>query len=63
MITDKKLKEYIDISLAEEIIRSTENHILSILKLRQEHYPSDKHDKEWLDYSNLIANRRYKNEL
>jgi hypothetical protein len=57
-LTDQQINEYINQAFSEELIRRTEDHLLSILKFRQEKYPTEKNDKEWLDYTNFISRRR-----
>ena len=42
----------------ETTIHALEQQILSLLKIRQEEYPSEKHDAAWLEYSNFIMKRR-----
>lgn len=60
-ITDEEIQCYINNTMTETFIQDCENNLLNVLKFRREKYPSDKNDAEWLEYSNLICKRRYKN--
>lgn len=59
MISDKELNEYVNQAFTEEVIRRYEDQLLGFYKARQEKYPSDKNDKEWLDFTNYVCKRRY----
>jgi hypothetical protein len=54
---DEEIKKYINVFYIENELRKYETLILEIMKKRQEYYPSDENDKEWLDYSNLFSDR------
>ena len=60
MISDEELSKYINESFSEEILRRYEDQLLCIFKYRQETYPSEKHDQEWLAFTNFVCERRYK---
>ena len=53
-----ELDKYVNEAFTEEVIRSYEEQILGIMKLRQEKYPNEKNDREWLDYTNFVCSRR-----
>ncbi len=59
MISDEELNEYVKKSFNEEIIRSYEDQFLYVLKTRQENFPSEKNDEDWLSFSMWVCNRRY----
>jgi len=58
MISDKQIEEYVNAAFTEEVIRRYEEQILQVMKKRQEKYPSDQNDSEWLNYSNYVCRRR-----
>lgn len=61
-MNDEKIQEYINLALSESMIRDLEEELLIVMKFRQEKYPSERNDKEWLDFSNFVSNRRsYRN--
>lgn len=55
---ENDVKKYINDWYSENMIQEFENKILSIMKLRQEVYPSEKNDEEWLNYTNFVCRRR-----
>lgn len=59
MIDDESLNKYINEALSEVLIRSREEEILYIMKTRQEKYPSERNNIEWLEFSDYICKRRY----
>ncbi len=58
-MNDKEITTYINEAFSEEIIRRYENQLLSVMKTRYEKYPTDKNDKEWLNFTNHVCKRRY----
>lgn len=58
-ISDSDLEKYVNQAFTEEVIQGYENQILSIMKHRQEKYPSEKNDREWLAFTNFVCRRRY----
>lgn len=57
-ISDNQIKDYIDTYYIESIIENLEIQILALMKARQENIPSEKNDKEWVEFSNYVRNRR-----
>lgn len=55
---DEELNKYINNALTAQLIRNEEDHLLSIYKFRQGKYPSEKNDREWLDFTNYVCRRR-----
>lgn len=51
--------KYINKYYLKYFIEKLENHILMIMKIRQEHFPSEKNDREWEEFSEFIIERRY----
>lgn len=62
MLKDEDIKKYINEYLCEESIREKEDEILHIMKMRQETYPSEKNDKEWLNFSVQCMTRRIRSD-
>lgn len=58
-MNDEEIQSYINEAFSEEVIRRYEEQLLSVMKTRYEKYPSDKNDKEWLDFTNYVCRRRY----
>lgn len=58
-LSDYEINKYINEALTELMIKEYENKILAVMKHRQEKYPSEKNDKEWLDFTNFICGRRF----
>lgn len=58
-ISDSDLEKYFNQVFTEEIIRRNEDEIAAVMKRRQEKYPSEKNDREWLEFSNFVCRRRY----
>lgn len=61
MISDKILGEYVQEAMVQIVLRAHEDEILGIMKRRQEANPSERHDAEWLEYSQVFGKRRYGN--
>lgn len=59
-ISDEDLKEFINLSMTETVIRNFEDQILGALKLFYETYPIEENDKNWADYSEFVVKRRLK---
>lgn len=57
-ISDCDLEKYVNAAFIEKVIQGYENQMLSVMKHRQEKYPSDKNDKEWLAFTNFVCRRR-----
>ena len=57
-ITDEEITSYINYYYTEAAIQELEGHLLSILKKRQEIYPSEKNDREWLEFSDWVCKRK-----
>ena len=62
MIENQEIQNYVNKAFTEQVIRHYEDQILRVMKHRQEKYPSDKNDKEWLDFTNFVCRRRYQND-
>lgn len=58
MISDEEIKSYINVYYMEMAISHEENTLLMLLKLRQEKFPSEKNDNEWLSFSDWVLKRR-----
>ena len=58
MISDEQIQTYVNKSLTEQMIRNLEEQLLNVMKIRQEQYPSDVNDAEWLAYTNFVCRRR-----
>jgi len=58
---DEEIQKYVNQAFAEQIIRGYEDQLLGVMKVRQEKYPSEINDKEWLDFTNFVCSRRCKN--
>lgn len=63
MIDQDALDKFVTETVLEDAITLTEDHLLYVLKSRQEQLPSEKHDKDWLDFSNYVCKRRYDDTL
>lgn len=61
MISDEAIQEYVNNAFIEQCIINAECALLSFLKLRQEKFPSDKNNEEWLNFSDWVVKRK-KNE-
>ena len=57
-ISDSDLKKYVNQAFTEEVIRGYEDQILSVMKHRQEKYPNEKNNREWLEFTNFVCRRR-----
>lgn len=57
-ISDNQIKDYVDTYYIESMIENLEIQILALMKARQENIPSEKNDKEWVEFSNYVRNRR-----
>lgn len=60
MISDESIKKYMNDYYFHTTINALEQQILGLLKLRWEEHPSDENDKEWLEYTDFILERRKK---
>ncbi len=58
MISDNDIKNWMNEYYFDTTLHALEQQILSILKLRQEEYPSDHHNLAWVEYSDFILERR-----
>lgn len=56
---DKDIINYINLTYTECFIQQAEDDLLSILKWRSEQFPTEKNDKEWLDFTDFVCKRRY----
>ncbi len=63
MINENELSKYVNEAFTEELIRVCENHLLLIMKTRQEKYPSEKNDNEWFSYTKFVCRRRYQSYI
>lgn len=57
-LSDIELEKYVNEAFTEQLIQSYENQILAVMKHRQEKYPTEKNDAEWLSYTNFVCRRR-----
>ena len=57
-VSDEDLMKYVNASFTEQVIQKYENQILAVMKHRQDIYPSELNDNEWLAYTNMICRRR-----
>ena len=57
-ISDEQINRYVNETFTEQIIQGYENQMLAVMKHRQEIYPTEKNDREWLDYTNFVCRRR-----
>lgn len=62
MPTDDQIHEYMNSFYYEFFITQMEDTLLSVMKDRQEKYPSEKNDKNWLDFTDFVLKRRGDNE-
>jgi hypothetical protein len=62
-MNEEKAIEYINESLTEKMIRDSEDQTLFLMRFRQETFPCEKNDKEWLDYTNIVCRRRCQHEF
>ena len=53
-----KIEKYINEYYMENYICECEERLLYALKMRQEKFPSQKHDKEWDEFSVWVINRK-----
>ncbi len=58
MITDEEIGQYVDKYYLENEITHIESRLLCVLKLRQEKYPCDKNDADWMSFSDWVINRK-----
>lgn len=58
MISDEEIQKYINESMIEQLIQDLENNILHIMKFKNNKYPTEKNDSEWLDFTNFVCRRR-----
>ncbi len=58
IISDYDLEKYVNEAFTEQVIQGYENQLLSVMKHRQEKYPSEKNDREWLAFTNFVCRRR-----
>lgn len=63
MISDEEVNKYVNQALTEQVLMNHENEILSLMKFRNENFPSEKNDSEWLDYTNFVCRRRCQSNL
>lgn len=57
-ISDCDLEKYVNQAFTETIIQGYENQMLAVMKYRQEKYPNEKNDREWLQFTNFVCRRR-----
>jgi hypothetical protein len=57
---DENISKFLFDTWIEDEIRYCEDHILQLMKAKQEIYPSEYNDKQWLDFSNFTCQRRCK---
>jgi hypothetical protein len=57
-LTQEEIDLYCNEAFTEMLIQKYENQILAVMKTRQEKYPCDRNDQEWLDYTNFVCRRR-----
>lgn len=57
-LSDEQINKYVNEAFTEQVIQGYENQMLSVMKHRQEKYPTEKNDREWLDYTNFVCRRR-----
>lgn len=55
---DEEIEKYVNMAFSEEILRRYEEQMLTVLKFRQENYPSKQNDREWLEATDYILKRR-----
>ena len=55
---DEDISKYTNEFFCETAIRQLEDDILGIMKYRQEKYPSEINDSEWLNFSNQVIRRK-----
>lgn len=58
LMKDEDIERYINQAFTEQVIRRYEEQLLGVMKTRCEKYPTEKNDKEWLDYTNFVCRRR-----
>lgn len=58
MVTDEQITEHINSFYMESMVKQAEDQLLHFLKMRQEKFPSEKHDREWLEFSDYVCKRR-----
>lgn len=57
-LTDEEIEKYIDEYYCESMIIALETQILYIMKERQKNNPSEKNNREWLEFSDYYIARR-----
>lgn len=57
-LSDDAIAQYVNKAFSEQVIQNYEDQLLAVMKHRQEKYPSEKNDREWLDYTNFVCRRR-----
>lgn len=62
MINQQEIDDYVNKSFTEQLIRGYENQLLAVLKSRQEKFPSEKNNDEWLSFTDWVCKRRYGTE-
>jgi hypothetical protein len=58
MIDNEEINNYINHHYLESFLCKHEDELLLFLKVRQQAYPSEKNDADWIAFSDLIRKRR-----
>lgn len=62
-LSDDQIQSYVNQLFTEQVIQEYENQILAVMKKRQENYPNEQNDREWLAFTNFVCSRRCKHEF
>ncbi len=61
-IEDEEIKKYMNDVYFEDCIAGLEIKMLEAFKFRCKYYPYEKNDKEWLNFSYYVIERRKKKD-